>query len=86
MRPPPKPNSCSTWADEIFGKHRVSTAGEMNMTHSVREPCFPVCGPGSAEPGKLLSVEDWAEDADQGDRPGIGYLIETERLRILVGR
>ena len=21
MRPPPKPNSCPTWADEIFGKH-----------------------------------------------------------------
>jgi hypothetical protein len=23
MRPPPKPNSCPTWADGIFGKHRV---------------------------------------------------------------
>ena len=23
MRPPPKPNSCPTWADEIFGKHRA---------------------------------------------------------------
>ena len=37
MRPPPKPNSCPTWADEIFGKHtsRRSTVDH----HATPFPC-----------------------------------------------